>query len=209
MQQPDIHRLIELQKLLLEFQKVDRFLFIPGRGERHENDIEHSYNLAMCAWFLSQYFPELNRDEVIRYALVHDMVEIHAGDTMIFHNPEGMASKQQREEAALEKLGEDWKDFPEMTAQLHGYEQKDTPEARFVYALDKVMPAMMNLLQGGTVWRKHKVTFDDFRDAKEAKIKLAPEVWPYYEQLRDILAKQQELFYQPGKTSEAAEAEQA
>jgi putative hydrolase of HD superfamily len=194
MPKPDIHRLIDLQKLLLEFQAIDRALYIPGRGERHENDIEHSYNLAMTAWFLAQHFPELDRGEVIRCALAHDMVEIHAGDTMIFHNPEGMATKKDRETAALQKLAEDWADFPDLLETLHRYEARESAEARFVYALDKVMPAIMNYLQGGEVWRKHQVSLADLHELKDAKVALSPQVLPYYHELMALLEANPQLF---------------
>ena len=81
----DITRLLELQRLLAAFSQVERMnhrkhadAFVP------ENDTEHSYNLAMTAWYLAKWFPELNRDLLIRYALVHDLVEVHAGDTYIW-----------------------------------------------------------------------------------------------------------------------------
>jgi 5'-deoxynucleotidase YfbR-like HD superfamily hydrolase len=69
---PDIHRLIELQKLLLQFQSIERVVHVPDNFE-YENDTEHSYNLTITAWFLAQYFPHLDRDKVIRFALVHDL----------------------------------------------------------------------------------------------------------------------------------------
>ncbi|HSW98889.1 MAG TPA: HD domain-containing protein [Candidatus Saccharimonadales bacterium] len=198
MDKPDIHRLIELQQFLLLFQKIDRALFIPGRGERHENDVEHSYNLAMAGWFLTQYFPELDKDSVIRCALVHDLVEVHAGDTMIFQNPQGLATKKDREAAAVEQLKTDWADFPEMLAQLEQYESRASAEARFVYALDKLMPAIMNYLQGGRIWKTHGVTPATLGKIQLPKVSLSPEILPYYRALLDILAGQPELFT-PGR----------
>jgi putative hydrolase of HD superfamily len=70
-----------------------------------ENDTEHSYNLAMTAWYLAAYFPELDKNKLIRYALVHDLVEIHAGDTFAFGDAKHIASKSEREAAALNQLG--------------------------------------------------------------------------------------------------------
>ncbi|HSW99927.1 MAG TPA: HD domain-containing protein [Patescibacteria group bacterium] len=194
MAQPDITRLIAMQKMLLQFQAIDRALYIPDRGERHENDVEHSYNLAMAAWFLATYFAELDRDLVIRMALVHDLVELHAGDTFPFHNESEVATKQQREEAALEKIREDWSDFAEMTECMQLYEERSTPEAKFVYALDKVMPAIMNLLQGGAVWRERNITLQDIRALKDDKVALSPEIIPYYHQLLELLQKNPQLF---------------
>ena len=63
MSKPGIHRLIELQKLLQEFNSIDRVVHRKhGKSMQHENDTEHSYNLAMSAWFLAPHFPELDKD---------------------------------------------------------------------------------------------------------------------------------------------------
>lgn len=89
---PDIRRLLEFQKLLVQFQHISRVTHIPGSWEA-ENDTEHSYNLAMTAWFLAPHFPQLDCDKLIRYALVHDLVEVHAGDTYIYADEATLASK--------------------------------------------------------------------------------------------------------------------
>src|SRR5487761_1693983 len=112
MKKPDIHRLIEFQSLLHQFQAIERVTHVPGKFEP-ENDTEHSYNLALSAWFLAQYFPHLDRDKIIRYALVHDLVEIHAGDTYIYADQATIDTKKEREHAALLQLEKDWPDFPE------------------------------------------------------------------------------------------------
>jgi putative hydrolase of HD superfamily len=190
----DIHRLLELQKLLVQFSQVER------RDHRKhndqfiaENDTEHSYNLAMTAWFLAQWFPELNRDLIIRYALVHDLVEVHAGDTFIYGSDADLASKEQREQDALSKLEKDWDDFSDMTAAIHEYEAKSDSESRFVYALDKVMPIMMIYIHDGYSWNIDKVTVKMLYDAKIAKIKLSPEIIPYFDQLHKLLLSRPDL----------------
>jgi putative hydrolases of HD superfamily len=197
MQQPNIDRLVEFHKMLLQFQAIDRALYVPDKGDRHENDVEHSYNLAMAAWFLCQYFPTLDSNLVIRLALVHDLVEIHAGDTFPFHNEQEVATKQDREAAALQKIRTEWADFPDMATYMDQYEQRDTPEAKFVYALDKVMPMIVNMLQGGRIWKEHDITLNDLREVKGAKVALSPEIEPYYKELLTILENKPELFNKP------------
>jgi putative hydrolases of HD superfamily len=201
MKKPDINRVIDLQKLLLQFQVIDRALYVPGQNSRRENDTEHSYNLAMIAWFLVRYFPELDRDEVIHLALVHDLVEVHAGDTFPFHNTHHVATKKDREDAALEKLSQEWPDFSDMTDHIRRYEERDTPEARFVYALDKVIPAIINLLQGGQAWHEHNVTFTEIRQVKDDKVALSPEIEPYYHELLTILKDNPQLFGEPSNNT--------
>jgi putative hydrolases of HD superfamily len=191
---PDIHRLIALQQMLLEFQAINRVLYLPGKTGRLENDTEHSYNLAMMAWFLAQYFPQIDRDAVIRLALVHDLVEIHAGDTFPFNNHAQVATKQQREMAALHKLAAEWTDFPEMVETLRAYEARETEAAKFVYALDKLMPPLVNIIEGGRTWREHSVTLTHLQAVKTEKVAISPEISPYYADILDILSARPELF---------------
>lgn len=185
---PDINRLIRLQQLLLQFSQVER------RNHRshndtiiQENDTEHSYNLAMTAWYLARWFPKLDRDKVIRYALAHDMVEVHAGDTFTYGTPEELASKAQREANALVKLSEDWGDFDDLIATIESYESRTDSEAKFVYALDKIMPIMLIYLHDGYSWKVDDVTAKMLYDAKIDKIKQSPEITPYFEELNELL----------------------
>ncbi|MES2631050.1 MAG: HD domain-containing protein [Patescibacteria group bacterium] len=189
-----LQRLIELQKLLLAFSQVDR------RVDREhdnqyiaENDTEHSYNLAMTGWYLSQWFPELDRNLVIQYALVHDLVEVHAGDTYIYGTDEELASKEHREAKALEKLAADWPDFQSMSDAIHAYENRTDAESRFVYALDKVMPMMLIYINDGYTWKKEGITLDMLYDTKIEKIKISPEVYPYFEQIHALLLERPDL----------------
>lgn len=195
MQQPDIQRLLELQQLLAAFNQVDRVVH-----RRHnssfvrENDTEHSYNLAMTAWYLSQYFPKLDRDELIRFALVHDLVEVHAGDTYVYGTPEELDSKQQREHDALQRLKAEWSDFPGLTEAIDLYEQRESEEAKFVYALDKIMPMMQIYIHDGYTWKQEHITPQKLDAIKRTKVALSPEIDSYYQQLYDLLLHNRQLF---------------
>ncbi|MEO6513926.1 MAG: HD domain-containing protein [Candidatus Saccharimonadales bacterium] len=194
MKKPDAQRLIEFQKLLLAFSHVERHLKRRHLDTYlHENDTEHSYNLAMTAWFLCEYFPELNQHEVIKLALVHDIVEVHAGDTYIYASPEVIATKQSREKAALAQLHKDWQDFPDMVNHIENYEYRSTPEAKFVYALDKLMPMMLIYINDGKTWHEEGITVDQLHTSKENKVALSPEIAPYYYEIREILLKSPHL----------------
>ena len=94
---------IELMDLLTEFQAVERQMYIP-RLDRLENDSEHSYNLTMAAWLIiSQDNLPLDLDLVIKYALVHDLVEVYAGDASALDD-EQIKTKATKEHAALQRL---------------------------------------------------------------------------------------------------------
>lgn len=194
MDKPDIHRLLELQKLLLAFSQVDRVLERKHRGVyQHENDTEHSYNLAVTAWFLAPHFPELDRDLLIRYGLVHDLVEVHAGDTDVYAPAHIIATKKARETAAAEKLRADWADFPEIHDLIERYEERTDPEARFVYALDKIMPIMQIYINEGHTWKVGGITVAKLHGVKADKVALSPEIKPYYDELRTLLLSSPDL----------------
>lgn len=192
--QPDITRFISFNEFLLQFRAVDRKVYIPPGSDRPENDAEHSYNLAMATWYLAQYFPNIDSARAVQLALAHDLVEVHAGDTFAYGQQKDLASKAQREAAAMDQLKTDWPDFPEMSASIEEYEAKETEEAKFVYALDKLMPAILNYLGDGHAWHKHNITFDKFLKEKEAKIPVSPEIHDYHLQFVEILKNQSHYF---------------
>jgi putative hydrolases of HD superfamily len=194
MPKPNIHRLIEFQQLILKFHKIERTVRHPDNFERHETDTEHSYTLAMAAWFLTQYFPKLDKPTVIQLALVHDLLEVHAGDTFAFAEQKVLHGKAERETAAIKQLATDWADFPEMLQAIMGYEGRQTEEAKFVYALDKLMPILLNYLTEGRSWKEHGVAFKRFVEEKEAKIPISPEVYEYYKEIVAMLEAHPDFF---------------
>ncbi len=180
--------------MLDSFSSIERIVHRKHKGKfRLENDTEHSYNLAMTAWFLAKWFPELDKDRLIKYALVHDLVEVHAGDTYIYGPADHINSKAKREAKALKKLKKDWADFVDMVDSLEEYESRANAEANFIYALDKIMPAMAIYINDGFSFKKHEVTTKMFYDAKVAKVSLSPEILPYFEQLHTLLLEHPEI----------------
>lgn len=188
---PSLDRLLDFQRLLMKFHDVKRVVhFIDGT---QENDIEHSFALAMTGWFIAQYFPELHIDKVIRYSLVHDLVEVHAGDTYIYADAALLASKVNREAVALKQLAHDWSDFPELMDDIKAYETHDTPESAFVYALDKIMPIMQIYINDGYTWKQEKITLNQLHKNKKDKITLSAPIEYYYNQLYQLLERSPHL----------------
>ena len=180
---PSINRLAELQKFIADFARVERMTHLADLG-RPENDVEHSYGLALTCWFLApKIAPELNLEKIFAYALAHDTVEVHAGDTFVFGDPSELAGKSDREDAALEILSQDWHDFPEMTDYAAGYKAKRDEEARFVYAVDKILPVLMVELGEKTeFWERHRIGLQMEVENKKT-ILASPYVAPYYQKL--------------------------
>lgn len=196
MNRPNIERVIELHRLLLDFRNIERVVHLKkDTNHVQENDVEHSYFLAMAAWFLADYFPELDRDLLIRFALAHDLVEVHAGDTYIFADEKTMASKHKRETAALQKLQKDWPDFLGLTSTIEDYESKASPESHFIYALDKIMPIIAIFISEGHTWQNEELTLKALHQNKLPKVSSSPEVNHYYDQLYELLKKNTHLFH--------------
>ncbi len=194
---PDIHRLFELQEFLLQFRDIKRIIRIPGKPDEQENDVEHSYHLALAAWFLAQHFPELDANKVIRYALVHDLVEVHAGDTLPWAKDGSVEAKADREAESLARIQQDWADFPEMLADMAAYESRHDEEAKFVYALDKVMPVMLAYMAKGHNWHKYDITIDSLHEQKITKVAISPKINDYYQQLYGLIQQHPEYFPDP------------
>lgn len=158
-----------------------------------ESDTEHSYNLAVTAWFLADHFPELDKNLVIKLALVHDLVEIHAGDTYAFADKALLDSKMAREAAALEQLKTEWADFPDMIEHIILYEKLIAPEAKFVYALDKIMPIITIYINDGHTWKQNDISVANLRAVKASKIVQSKEIIPYYDDLMALLEESPHL----------------
>lgn len=200
MEKPKLDRLFELHKLFLAFQEIERHVCYatPLTANRAENDAEHSYSLAMTAWFLSSYFPELDTNTIIRIALAHDLVEVYAGDTSVFADDAKLATKADRENAALQRLADEWHDFPELAEAMQDYKKRASEEAKFVYALDKLMPVILNYVNEGHSWRRHNITLAEVHAVKKDKMKTFPAVHEYWEQLYELLLQHPEYF--PGRS---------
>lgn len=177
---PSMDRLADLQQMIADFAKIHR---VPPMGDtgRAENDVEHSYGLAMTCWYLQpKIAPELDLLKVLKYSLAHDIIELHAGDTFVFDAVK-VASKDERERNALVQIRDDWPDFDEMTDHAEGYMNKADPEARFVKAVDKLLPVIMIELDAkpGDFWQRVNVSLAMERKNK-VTINVSDAVAPYY-----------------------------
>lgn len=128
---------------------------------RKENSAEHSWHIAVMALFLLEHARDRDLDElrILKMLLIHDLVEIDAGDTFCY-DIEGMKDKDVREQLAADRL---FNLLPpdqarECRALWDEFEASQTPEARFANALDRVQPMLHNYLTEGESWREHSVT---------------------------------------------------
>lgn len=196
---PSVQRIAELQQFVADFSRIERMIELADTG-RKENDVEHSFSLALTCWFLApKIAPELSLEKILCYALAHDTVEIHAGDTFVFAPEEELATKSEREDAALDQLRHDWPDFPEMVEAANDYKSKVNEEARFVKAVDKILPVLMvNLGEKAVFWQRHKITLEmEIND--KVSLKVSDAVAPYYERLIEWLSHPDYFYKEPRK----------
>ncbi|SDE52480.1 putative hydrolases of HD superfamily [Salipiger thiooxidans] len=149
---------------------------------RFENSAEHSWHLALFALVLAEHAPEeIDVARVIRMLLIHDIVEIDAGDAPIFGEVDE-AAKEAEELAAARRL---FGLLPEaqgaeLLALWLEFEANETPDARFAKSLDRFQPPNMNLAIGGGSWNDYGVTLDVFEAKVGPKIRRgAPALWSW------------------------------
>jgi putative hydrolase of HD superfamily len=183
---PSMDRLAELQQLIADFAKIRRAVPLADAHDG-ENDVEHSYGLAMTCWYLhDKIAPELDLSKILRYALSHDIVELHAGDTYPWDEA-AVATKYEREKAAMRQIEKDWHDFPMIVEFAEGYADKVDEEARFAYAVDKLLPIfMIELGDAKAIWNEKQLNLEMERENKVTILK-SEIVAPYYEKLLEWL----------------------
>lgn len=140
-------------------KNIFRQTHLSGHG-RNENDAEHAWHMAIMAYLLREYSNEpVDITRVMLMCLIHDVVEIDAGDTYAY-DAEGLKTQKAREEAAKERiyslLPEDQK--KELAAVFDEFEESKTPESKFAHAMDNLQPLMLNNSNDGGDWREHGVS---------------------------------------------------
>ena len=140
-------------------KNILRLTHLSGHG-RNENDAEHAWHMAIMAYLLREYSNEpVDITRVMLMCLIHDVVEIDAGDTYAY-DEEGKKTQKAREEAAKERiyslLPEDQKE--ELAAIFDEFEESKTPESKFAHAMDNLQPLMLNNSNDGGDWREHGVS---------------------------------------------------
>ncbi len=162
---------LEIDKLKNVFRQTS----LSGRI-RKENDAEHSWHMAIMAYLLKEYSNEdIDVTKVMIMCLLHDVVEIDAGDTYAY-DTDMLKTQQERENSAKERifsiLPDDQK--AEFIALFDEFEECKTPEAKFAHAMDNFQPLILNDSNGGADWIEHGVTAKQVY-ARQVKTKLGSE----------------------------------
>lgn len=185
-----MERLEKQVQFIIEIDKLKQVVrqTLLTDASRLENSAEHSWHIAAMAILLHEYAVERNIDvfRVVKMLLIHDLVEIDAGDTYCY-DVAAHADKAQREQAAADRI---FNILPsdqagELRALWDEFERGQTPESRFAAALDRLQPLIHNYTTDGKMWQEHGVK-KDLVVARNRHMELgAPTLWKYAAKLID------------------------
>lgn len=176
-------RLKQQMDFILEIDKekfIGRQTYLSD-GKRKENDAEHAWHMAIMVFLLAEYANEpIDLLKTIKMLLIHDIVEIDAGDTYAY-DEEGKKSQEDREMRAARRIfgllpedqGED------MMALWREFEERKTPEARFARTMDNLQPMMLNAATDGKAWVEHGVHIDQILKRNGKTHDGSEELWEY------------------------------
>lgn len=180
----------DLLKQISFIKEIDKLKYIQRKtklfnSDRHENDAEHSWHLAMMALVLAEHS---NRSvdilKVVKMVLIHDIVEIDAGDTFLYDTLKNHTNTREELAAAkrifgllpekqAEEFVEIWKEF----------EDGITDEAKFAKSMDRFEPLLQNTSNNGGTWTEFNVDYQKVYDKKKAIKDGSASIWDYAENL--------------------------
>jgi 5'-deoxynucleotidase YfbR-like HD superfamily hydrolase/uncharacterized protein YqeY len=200
MQEPTLKDIEHLMtKLAFPFYQIERDAVPPFEPRRFENDVEHSWSVAFLACSLA---PEIDKNldvgKIAQFAIVHDLIEVFAGDTSPWHDQQTRESKEEREEKALKHIEKSFARFPWIIQTIKEYESRASDEAKFVWAVDKVIILLIRYLDKGRYYVENGITkqlFDQRLTGHRKKAQAHPKIGEYYEQLLEVFEKHPEYFH--------------
>ncbi len=181
-----------LQKQLDFIHEIDKLKYIQRKtrlfnSDRHENDAEHSWHLAMMAMVLAEHANgKIEVLKVIKMLLVHDLVEIDAGDVFFFDTNNNHDNRAEEQEAAKRIFGLlPEEQGAELIAIWEEFEENKTIESRFANAIDKLEPMMQNATNGGGTWKEFNVSRSTVIEKKEDMKNGSENLWEHALKLLD------------------------
>ena len=185
-----MNRFEQQMKFILEIDKVKnvfRQTYLAD-GNRKENDAEHSWHMAIMAFLLKEYAQEeVDIMRVVLMVLIHDLVEIDAGDTYAY-DLDGLQTKREREGKAAERIfGLLPKDQEEQFRELWDeFEAYESAEAKYAHMLDNFQPLMLNDALDGKSWKEHKVKKSQIYSRNAKTMEGSEKIWEY---MKDLVQK--------------------
>lgn len=198
---PENTRAEDINKILFglytPFAEIERAINWPSNSERLENDAEHSFSLALVSGIMAAKL-NLDANKATALAIVHDLIEIHAGDTSIWDN-DGLETKAARELSSFQKLKKDYKkQYPWLIETIEEYEVLGSEEAKLVYALDKLIAVLMIIENDGYFWKENGITYQDYyKKAMQKREQVAehPVILELYDEIMLVLKVHQNEYF--------------
>jgi putative hydrolase of HD superfamily len=190
----NLKKILNLIALINDFKQIERD--IPSSsGLRSENDAEHSYQLAMICWHVAMLEKsKLNIDKILKYAMVHDLVEVYAGDTPLYTSDDKqLNSKEEREKEAVFKFKNNFPHFFDLNTWINNYKKQEDLESQYVFAMDKLLPILCIYLDKGHAWKSHNITLDMIIKKNKNKVTNSPIVKKYFNFIVKVLNKNPEI----------------
>lgn len=176
-----MNRLEQQLQFILEIDKVKNIMRQTplSDGNRKENDAEHSWHIALMAYLLQEYAEEpVDVSKVMLMVLIHDLVEIDAGDTYAY-DEEGAKTKDERERKAAERifglLPEDQGGY--LKSLWEEFEEYETAEAKYAHLLDNFQPLLLNDASDGISWTEHQVKKSQIYKRNEKIEETSETIW--------------------------------
>ena len=181
-------RLVQQIRFIAEVDKLKEIFrqTILTQSRRAENDAEHSWHLTLLVIVLAEHSnaPKLDVLRVLKMVIIHDLVEIDAGDTFAYDTAR-MVDQHEREARAADRIfgllpADQTADF---RALWDEFEERQTPEAKFAAAVDRFQPMLLNCLTQGAAWAKHGITHDRVVARNRHVAEGSPALWEYAEKM--------------------------
>lgn len=180
-----IEKQIRFIKEIDRLKNIKRQSYIADKSRR-ENDAEHSWHIAVMALVLKEHADNKDFDilKVVSMLLIHDIVEIYAGDTFIY-DEEGKKEQEKKEKEAADKIfsllpPDQEKEFRDLWDE---FEAKESKEALFAKSMDRLHPMLLNYYAEGATWKKHDVNSSMVKDVNSGIADGSAVLWEYAEDL--------------------------
>lgn len=176
----------DLERQIAFIKEIDKVKYIQRRtrlfhSDRHENDAEHSWHLAMMTLVLASHADEpIDVLKVLKMVLIHDIVEIDAGDTFIYDTQKSHDNTDEERLAAGRIFGMlPGEQAQEFIAIWEEFEAGETPEARFARSMDRLEPLLQNVSNEGGTWKEFDVDYSKVYEKKEKIRNGSATLWAY------------------------------
>jgi len=190
-QSPRFKKQIEFILEVDKLKHVLRQTILMDRSRR-ENSAEHSWHIALMVFMLPEYSKQTDIDlfHVMKMLVIHDLVEIDAGDTYCYDD-KGRQDQAQREEIAADRIFEllPADQAADFRALWDEFEKRDTPESKFANALDRVQPFLHNYFTDGLTWQENNINSRQVHERMRPVKDGAPELWDYVNALVEDAVK--------------------